>query len=106
DSTGIRYGTSALDDYVTQAARTQNRVVRPDPEPEKGFYFRSDHFPLAKVGVPALDPDAGHNTVRPGAWAARWRICGSSSGWGTNWPTSPRSPTGSPARNSRPRATR
>ena len=74
DITVIGYGNSELDDYVTQAARTQNRVVRPDPEPEKGFYFRSDHFPLAKVGVPALDPDAGINSVEHGdSWARQQR---------------------------------
>jgi Zn-dependent M28 family amino/carboxypeptidase len=33
--------------------------VRPDAEPEKGFYYRSDHFEFAKQGVPALDTDAG-----------------------------------------------
>ena len=31
----------------------------PDPEPEKGCFYRSDHFEFAKQGVPALDPDAG-----------------------------------------------
>ena len=33
--------------------------MRPDAEPEKGFYFRSGHFSFAKVGVPALDPEGG-----------------------------------------------
>ena len=33
--------------------------MRPDAEPEKGFYYRSDHFEFAKQGVPALDTDAG-----------------------------------------------
>ena len=35
------------------------RVVHADAEPEKGFYYRSDHFNFAKQGVPALDPDGG-----------------------------------------------
>ena len=34
-------------------------VLRPDPEPEKGFYYRSDHFNFAKQGVPALYTDTG-----------------------------------------------
>ena len=34
-----------------------------DPEPEKGFYYRSDHFNFAKQGVPALDPDSGTDFV-------------------------------------------
>ena len=37
----------------------EGRTVRADAEPEKGFYYRSDHFEFAKQGVPALDPDAG-----------------------------------------------
>ena len=40
-------------------SRRTNRTVRPDAEPEKGFYYRSDHFEFAKQGVPALDTDAG-----------------------------------------------
>jgi Zn-dependent M28 family amino/carboxypeptidase len=41
----------------------QGRVLRPDPETEKGFYYRSDHFNFAKEGVPALDPDEGIDFV-------------------------------------------
>jgi Zn-dependent M28 family amino/carboxypeptidase len=37
--------------------------VNTDPEPEKGFYYRSDHFEFAKQGVPALYTDAGTNYV-------------------------------------------
>ncbi len=59
DFTVIGLGASDLDDYLRQAAAEQGRTLRPDPEPEKGFYYRSDHFNFAKQGVPALDPDAG-----------------------------------------------
>jgi Zn-dependent M28 family amino/carboxypeptidase len=59
DFTVIGMGASDLDDYLKVAADEQGRVLRPDPEPEKGFYYRSDHFNFAKQGVPALDPDAG-----------------------------------------------
>ena len=38
--------------------------IGPTPEPEKGFYYRSDHFNFAKQGVPALDPDEGHRVRR------------------------------------------
>ena len=55
----VGLGASELDDYVKTAAAEQNRTVRPDAEPEKGFYYRSDHFNFAKQGVPALDPDTG-----------------------------------------------
>ena len=40
-------------------AAEQGRVLSPDAEPEKGFYYRSDHFNFAKKGVPAFDPDSG-----------------------------------------------
>ena len=66
DVTIIGYGNSELDDYVTEEAKRQNRVVRPDAEPEKGFYYRSDHFTLAKQGIPALYTDAGIDHVARG----------------------------------------
>jgi Zn-dependent M28 family amino/carboxypeptidase len=59
DVTLIGLGASELEDYVRDAAGEQGRLVRPDPEPEKGFYYRSDHFNFAKQGVPALHPDEG-----------------------------------------------
>jgi len=63
DITLVGYGASELDDYTAAAAAEQGRVIRPDPEPEKGFYYRSDHFNFAKQGVPALDPDEGIDFV-------------------------------------------
>ena len=59
DITVIGLGASDLDDYLTAAAKEQGRTLIPDPESEKGFYYRSDHFNLAKVGVPALYVDDG-----------------------------------------------
>lgn len=59
DITVIGLGNSTLDDVLTEAAKTQDRVLRPDAEPEKGFFYRSDHFEFAKQGVPALDPEGG-----------------------------------------------
>jgi Zn-dependent M28 family amino/carboxypeptidase len=55
----IGLGASELDDYAQAAATEQGRVLQPDAEPEKGFYYRSDHFNFAKQGVPAFDPDEG-----------------------------------------------
>jgi Zn-dependent M28 family amino/carboxypeptidase len=63
DFTVIGLGNSTLDDVLVDALKTQNRVVKPDAEPEKGFYYRSDHFEFAKQGVPALDVDAGTDFV-------------------------------------------
>ncbi len=59
DITVIGMGASDLDDYLRDAATEQGRVLRPDPESEKGFYYRSDHFNFAKQGVPALYTDTG-----------------------------------------------
>src|SRR5262249_55461717 len=59
DMTLIGYGASDLDDYAAAAAGEQGRIVHGDAEPEKGFYYRSDHFNFAKQGVPALNPDSG-----------------------------------------------
>jgi Zn-dependent M28 family amino/carboxypeptidase len=59
DLTIIGLGASDLDDYARDAAAEQGRVIRGDPEPEKGYYYRSDHFNFAKQGVPALHPDEG-----------------------------------------------
>ena len=59
DITVVGMGASDLDDVLRQAAEEQGRALRPDPEPEKGFYYRSDHFNFAKQGVPALYVDSG-----------------------------------------------
>jgi Zn-dependent M28 family amino/carboxypeptidase len=59
DVTVIGMGASDLDDYLRQAVAGQRRETLPDPEPEKGFYYRSDHFNFAKEGVPALYTDQG-----------------------------------------------
>src|SRR5205085_3296975 len=63
DFTVIGLGNSTLDDVLAGVLKSENRTVRPDAEPEKGFYYRSDHFEFAKQGVPALDIDAGVNYI-------------------------------------------
>ena len=63
DITVIGMGASDLDDYLRDAAAEQGRTLRPDPESEKGFYYRSDHFNFAKQGVPALYTDTGVDFV-------------------------------------------
>jgi Zn-dependent M28 family amino/carboxypeptidase len=59
----IGLGNSTLDDRLTAAAKIQGRTIKPDPEPEKGFFYRSDHFEFAKEGVPALYADTGEEYV-------------------------------------------
>jgi Zn-dependent M28 family amino/carboxypeptidase len=63
DITVVGLGASELDDYARAAVAQQGRVIRPDPEPEKGFYYRSDHFNFAKQGVPAFYPESGIDFV-------------------------------------------
>jgi Zn-dependent M28 family amino/carboxypeptidase len=60
------YGMSELDGIADAAAEAQGRRVDPDPEPEKGYYFRSDHFELAKLGVPMIYPGPGIDHVEHG----------------------------------------
>jgi Zn-dependent M28 family amino/carboxypeptidase len=59
DITITGLGNSDLDEYARQIAAEQGRVVKPDPMPEKGSYYRSDHFPFARHGVPALASGSG-----------------------------------------------
>jgi Zn-dependent M28 family amino/carboxypeptidase len=59
DITMVGDDNSTLLDLLRETAGAQSRKVNADPEPEKGFYYRSDHFEFAKVGVPALYTDSG-----------------------------------------------
>ena len=52
-------GNSELDQVLENAAAQDGKYLIPDAEPEKGFYYRSDHFAFAKQGVPALYVDGG-----------------------------------------------
>ena len=64
DLTIVGYGNSTLDDLLGSVLASQGgRTIKPDPEPEKGFFYRSDHFEFAKKGVPALYVDAGTEFV-------------------------------------------
>jgi Zn-dependent M28 family amino/carboxypeptidase len=70
----IGLGQSTLDDVVEAVAAEQGRTVKPDAEPEKGYYYRSDHFNFAKEGVPALDPSEGMDYVgKPEGWGLEMR---------------------------------
>ena len=63
DLISIGMGNSTLDDLLVEIAREHGRTVGPDADPEKGYYFRSDHFEFAKQGVPALDPKGGRQYI-------------------------------------------
>lgn len=74
DFTVIGLGNSTLDDDLTRILKADGRTVRPDAEPEKGFYYRSDHFEFAKQGVPALDTDAGIDFIgKPNGYGMKKR---------------------------------
>jgi len=74
DVTVVGLGQSGLDDLARTIASEQARILRPDPEPEKGYYYRSDHFELAKVGVPSFYADVGVSFEgKPDGWGEEQR---------------------------------
>jgi Zn-dependent M28 family amino/carboxypeptidase len=74
DIVQIGRGVSTLDDVVEAVAAEQGRTVKFDPEPEKGLYYRSDHFEFAKNGIPAFDPDEGVEFIgKPAGWGLEER---------------------------------
>ncbi len=65
----IGKGKSTIDDYVDAIARVQDRVVTADQFPDRGFFYRSDQFNFAKIGVPALYLDTGTQFIgKPEDW--------------------------------------
>ncbi|ESQ84550.1 hypothetical protein AEAC466_09365 [Asticcacaulis sp. AC466] len=90
-------GQSSLDDLVKLYATEQHRTITPEPRPEAGGFFRSDHFPLVKRGVPMLVAGSGDDMVKGGVkageafskdytdnryhqpgdeWSAKWDLSG------------------------------
>ncbi len=63
DIVAVGYGFSELDDYMKRHAAKQNRVVKPNPYPERGYYYRSDHFNMAKQGVPMIYANGGSDYI-------------------------------------------
>ncbi|MBR9825194.1 MAG: M28 family peptidase [Alphaproteobacteria bacterium] len=55
----VGYGASELEDILTEEAAAQDRYIAPDPNPEAGYFYRSDHISLARQGVPMLYADGG-----------------------------------------------
>jgi Zn-dependent M28 family amino/carboxypeptidase len=65
----IGHGKSDLDKLVDGLARWQKRVVTPDEFPDRGYYYRSDQFSLAKVGVPGVYLHSGISVIgKPEGW--------------------------------------
>ncbi len=65
----IGMGKSSLDGILTELAKQQNRIVTPDHFPDRGYYYRSDQFSLAKIGVPGIYLHSGVNVIgKPEGW--------------------------------------
>ncbi len=64
-------GKSEIEDLVKPIVAAQGRTISPEPSPEKGLYYRSDHFSFAKLGVPMLDGTSGENLVLGGPEAGK-----------------------------------
>jgi Zn-dependent M28 family amino/carboxypeptidase len=71
DMVVVGYGASELEDMLIDYLETQNRVVKPDPKPEAGSFYRSDHISLAKRGVPMLYADGGEDKLDGGIAAGK-----------------------------------
>ena len=69
--TVIGKGKSQLDLYLEAAAKSEGRTPESEPTPEKGFYYRSDHFSFAKLGVPMVYFEGGDDLVTGGKAAAK-----------------------------------
>jgi Zn-dependent M28 family amino/carboxypeptidase len=69
DVVGVGFGNSTLDDVAVAVLARSGRVLVPEPEPEAGRFYRSDHFEFAKVGVPAFYINEGLDIVgKPAGW--------------------------------------
>lgn len=70
----VGLGNSSLDDLTAEAVKRQGRVLTGDTFPEQGFYFRSDHFEFARLGVPSLETAPGIDYLdRPADFGNRKR---------------------------------
>jgi len=70
DVTVVGKGASTLEDVLDTVASAEHRTLSPDPEPEKGFYYRADHFEFAQKGIPAIFLDSGiHYIGKPDSYS-------------------------------------
>jgi len=70
----VGHGASELEDILTEEAAAQDRYIVPDPNPEAGYFYRSDHISIAKHGVPMLYADGGVDLIEGG------RVAGEAAG--------------------------
>ena len=69
DFVAVGGGKSELDRYLGRALEAQNLTLRPEPSPQAGYYYRSDHFSLAKKGVPMIYAKLGNDLTQGGTAA-------------------------------------
>lgn len=67
----VGYGASELENRLQTLAEADGRVIVPDPKPEAGYFYRSDHVSFAKKGVPMLYADAGLDKIDGGLAAGK-----------------------------------
>ena len=69
DVTFIGLGKSSIDEIAKGVAAQQGRIIKPDQFPSRGYFYRSDQFSFAKIGVPSMYLDPGTDFVdRPPGW--------------------------------------
>ena len=78
DFYAVGAGKSELDAYLQRAAEAETLALTPEPSPQAGYYYRSDHFSMAKLGVPMVYAKLGPDLVNGGraagdAWQAEYR---------------------------------
>jgi Zn-dependent M28 family amino/carboxypeptidase len=78
DAYAVGAGKSELDAYLQRAAAAESLTLSAEPSPQAGYYYRSDHFSLAKMGVPMIYAKLGPDLVNGGtaageAWQAEYR---------------------------------
>jgi Zn-dependent M28 family amino/carboxypeptidase len=63
DIEDVSDGNSTLDDMLGDAASRHGRVLKPNSRPERGSFYRADHFEFSKLGVPSLYPGTGKDVI-------------------------------------------
>jgi Zn-dependent M28 family amino/carboxypeptidase len=63
DIEDVSDGNSTLDEMLAQAAARHARLMKPNSQPEKGSFYRADHFEFSKLGVPSLYPGSGKDVI-------------------------------------------
>ena len=74
DMAVIGYGASELEELLERELLKEGRYINPDPNPEKGFFYRSDHISFAKRGIPVLFSDDGFDLIDGGKTAGMEKL--------------------------------